>query len=136
MTIKKRVKRISITSLIVMLMMLTVGLNAEKCSAKPLKNVKVSVVSVGKKSIKFKIKNNRKNNVYFSVDFKLHKKKNGKWKRVKFKEDAKIPKTLLTVFPGKSKKYKYKWKDYFEENLKKGTYRITAFATKKTFKIK
>ena len=84
--------------------------------------------------IKIKIKNNGEQDFWFSELFSLKKRQNGKWKKVKFSDDALFRKTI-TVEGGKSITVKLKWKRFFDKKLSKGKYKIK-FIRSKTFKIK
>lgn len=97
-------------------------------------HIEVKIISVSKKQIKIKIKNNGEQDFWFSELFSLKKRQNGKWKKVKFSDDALFRKTI-TVEGGKSITVKLKWKRFFDKKLSKGKYKIK-FIRSKTFKIK
>ena len=119
----KRLKILIITILLVVCS----GRNVE---ASKIKNVDVKVVKVTNKCIEMNVKNNRRNSIYISQNFVLKKKIKSKWKKVKFKENAKFAKTI-TVFPNEKRLIKIKWKKYFGKNLKKGNYKIIFIKTRR-----
>lgn len=121
----KRLKILIITILLVVCS----GRNVE---ASKIKNVDVKVVKVTNKCIEMNVKNNRRNSIYISQDFVLKKKIKSKWKKVKFKENAKFAKTI-TVLPNEKRLIKIKWKKYFGKNLKKGNYKIIFIKTRRFY---
>ena len=99
------------------------------------KNITVKVVSVSKKKIKLKFTNKGRADFNYTPSFVLKKRKNGKWKKVKFKEDALFSKTLFKLKGNSSRTHTIVWKNFFDGNLSKGEYKITWVKDKK-FKIK
>lgn len=101
-------------------------------------NVKLEIVSANKKKIKFKLTNSGKKDCHISFyPWKLQRKVNGKWKTLKLKENAKIPKSLFWVKAGKgSFVYSFYVKKYYPKKLQKGNYQLTIRKYKAKFEIK
>lgn len=98
------------------------------------KDIRVKVISASSKQLKLKIVNKGKTDFYFSELFVLKKWKDGKWKKVRFKDDVVFRKTMV-VEGGESITLKLKWKKYYGKKLSKGKYKIK-FIRSKTFKVK
>ena len=99
------------------------------------KNITMKVLYISKKKIKLKFTNKGSQDFDYSLLFTLEKRVKGKWKKVKFKKDAKFPKCLFVLKGNSSITKKIIWKQYFDNNLSKGKYRIK-WIHNKVFRIK
>ncbi len=88
------------------------------------RNVKMEVVRVSKKKIKLKLTNKGNKYYLYTEVFRLRKWKNGKWRKVKFKERAAFSKGLNVLTINGSNVQEVKWKQYFDDYLTKGKYKI------------
>ncbi|MCM1245998.1 MAG: hypothetical protein NC293_10190 [Roseburia sp.] len=88
------------------------------------KNVRMEVVRVSPNGIKLKFTN--KGNKYYTYTevFRLKKWENGKWRKVKFKERAAFSKGLNVLKISGSDIKRVKWRQYFDDSLAKGKYKI------------
>ncbi|MCM1246608.1 MAG: hypothetical protein NC293_13275 [Roseburia sp.] len=84
----------------------------------------MEVVRVSQKGIKLRFIN--KGNKYYSYTevFRLRKWENGKWRKVKFKEGTGFSKALHILVINGSNVQEMKWKQYFDDYLTKGKYKI------------
>lgn len=88
------------------------------------RNVKMEVVRVSPKEIKLKFINKGNKYYIYTEVFGLRKWKNGKWRKVKFKERAAFSKGLNVLKISGNNVKEVKWKQYFDDYLTKGKYKI------------
>lgn len=89
------------------------------------KYISIKVVSVTSKKIKIKIENRGRETYLYSAQFKIYKYKNGKWRKISYRKNAKVAKCLYKIESNDSKIIKMKWKKYFyTKYFKRGKYKI------------
>lgn len=88
------------------------------------RNIRMEVVRVSPKGIKLRFINKGNKYYVYTEVFRLRKWKNGKWRKVKFKERAVFSKGLNVLKINGNDVREVKWKQYFDDYLTKGKYKI------------
>lgn len=88
------------------------------------RNVRMEVVRVSPSGIKLRFINKGNKYYIYTEVFRLRKWKNGKWRKVKFKERAAFSKGLNVLKINGNDVKEVKWKQYFDDYLTKGKYKI------------
>lgn len=88
------------------------------------RNIKMKVVRVSPKGIKLRFINKGNKYYVYTEVFRLKKWKDGKWRKVKFKERVGFSKGLNVLKINGNDVKEVKWKQYFDDYLTKGKYKI------------
>lgn len=119
---KKMIKTIAIISSIFVLCNSILVVKALDNSDE--KQISTKIISVSEKGINIEFTNfsSKVNNFVFSISLK--KRTSNGWKTVPFKQKAMFPKTLYTLNSKESCNIEILWKDYYENNLSAGVYKL------------
>ena len=119
---KKMIKIISMISLIFIFCNSILVVKALDNSDKNY--ISTKIVSVSEKGINIKFTNSSSKDNNFDFSISLKKKTSNGWKTVPFKQEVKFPKTLYTLKSQESCNVEILWKDYYENNLSEGVYKL------------